>query len=371
MKIAPGIRETASGFEAYIRIKGKLRTKRFKRDTPKVQQEMQLWLELQRVSVHFKIPIAKPGERTFAADVVVYLALVSKMTTIDDRTYRMHQWAAVFGTQPRAAITSVAIRTQLERWRVDGHAKGKGLSPASLNQRRTALMHFFTMMNGKSGANPVRDVPPYKEEELPLRLPTLLDAHRAILLARHPIGPKKLPSKTQARLWVLLYTGWPSATLKRLRPTDIKDGSAMVEGRKKGKGTKPHVIPMSAPAQLALQRLAALGAFGTFSGSSVHSALQLGCKHAKLARIRPYDLRHRFATTVVAASKDERGAAELLMSNQVRRYSRQAATERAQAALNAAFGAPANSANFDRGLVGSDEDKLLNREPRSDRAGWS
>ena len=138
MKIATGIRQTPTGFEAYVRVNGRLRTKRFKPDTPRL--EMVRWRELQRVAAHYQLdtPLTQ-GRHAFADDVTAYLALVAGMPTITDRTYRMQQWAAVFGARDRHAIAALEIRAQLERWRVHGHVDGiHGLSPASLNQRRTA-----------------------------------------------------------------------------------------------------------------------------------------------------------------------------------------------------------------------------------------
>lgn len=342
MKIAPGIRETVSGFEAYIRIAGRLRTKHFKRDTKLV--EMVRWRELQRVAAHYKLPAVPTGRATFADDVLTYLGLVAGMPTIADRTYRMEQWADVFGGRDRHTITALEIRAQLEQWRVKGHAgeTPKGLSAGSLNQRRTALLHFYSVLNGRDGVNPVRAVPPYREPERVWRLPTREQAERAIAAVAHGRWPKHKGTKTQARLRVLLHTGWPSAILKQLQREDLNlpAGTAILHGRRKGRGTPPRTLPLSPAAVIALRAFDALDAYGPFSGSALHSALQRGCARAKVTPFRVYDLRHRFITTVVAASPDERGASELALHadpRQTRRYSRQAASERAKAALEAAF----------------------------------
>jgi integrase len=341
VKIERGIRRLDTGFQAYVRIGGRLRAKRFPADTK--LKDIRAWRELQRVAVHYQIPaLLIPVERTFANDVTEYLALVKAMPTYSDRTYRMQQWVTQFGPRERNTIAALEIRAVLERWRTTGHANGGKLSPASLNQRRTALLHFFTMMNGADGQNPVRGVPPYRVDHRIWRLPTLKDAELAIAAVTHGKWPKKAGTKTQARLRVLLYTGWPSAILKQLRKEDIhwRDRAVTVHGRRKGKGTPPRTIPVSLLAIRALAAFNRVDAYGTFSGSALHSALHRGCDRAKVPHFRVYDLRHLFITAVVLASNDERGASELALHSdprQTRPYSRQAASVRAKAALDAAF----------------------------------
>ncbi len=202
-------------------------------------------------------------------------------------------------------------------------------------------MHLFTVLDGKDARNPVRGVPPYREEETILRLPSLTDARAAIAAVTHR-WPKKQGTKTQARLRVLLETGWPSAVLKTLTAADIhwKDRAATVSGRRKGRGTTPRTVPLSPAAIAALKQFDKVDAYGTFSGSALHSALHRGCEKAKVRPFSVYALRHLFITRIVAASGDERGASELALHSdprQTRRYSRHAASTRARAALRASY----------------------------------
>src|SRR5204863_3303792 len=165
------------------------------------------------------------------------------------------------------------------------------------------------------GSNPVRGVPKYREEELPLDLPSLDDATSAINHAIHDKQPKHGGSKSQARLRVLLWTGWPSAVLKQLRPNDIhwQKQTALVHARKKGSGTKPRTVPLLPQALEALRVFAAADAWGPFSGHALYKTLHQGCDRAGVRRFRPYDLRHLLGTTLVACSNDERGTAELML----------------------------------------------------------
>lgn len=329
-------------YHVFVRVEGKLRSKRYPADAKLV--DMQRWRELQRSAAHFGVTLPPSDDRTFAADVANYLHDYKAIESFPERQHRMSQWVTAFGHLHRDQITDTMIRQQLERWKFTGHTNPKKrLSHASINLRRTDLMHFFTVMNGKSGYNPVRDVPPLPVQELVLTLPSYEDAERAIAAMAHPISPRKLGSKSQARLRVLLYTGWPSAVLKKLRKQDIdwKGRQAHLHGRKKGKGTKPITVPLSPLALKALKQFDKLDAYGPFDGNALRHRWHHGCDVAKIPRCRVYDLRHRFLTTVVTHSKDERGAAELGLhsdARMIRRYSRQAASERAQSALAAAFG---------------------------------
>jgi integrase len=90
----------------------------------------------------------------------------------------------------------------------------------------------------------------------------------------------------------------------------------------------------------ALKAFAGGNAWGAFSGSSLYKALKTAQATAGVAPFRVYDLRHCYIKRVVESSADERGAAELALHTspkQTWRYSRQAASTRAKAALDAAF----------------------------------
>src|SRR6185295_12121548 len=39
------------------------------------------------------------------------------------------------------------------------------LSPSAVNKRRTALQHLFTVLDGKSAPNPVKNVPKFREPD--------------------------------------------------------------------------------------------------------------------------------------------------------------------------------------------------------------
>lgn len=244
------------------------------------------------------------------------------MPTYKDRESHVLEWIDVFGSEYRHAITSDRIAAQLARWRTEprtvtmtrrGGAEQKTrqiiLSASAVNKRRTALMHLFTVLDGKAAPNPVKDVPKYREPEpLPRGLP-----YSAITALWNVMGD----SKTRARLQVIAYTGLPHAQLAQLKAEhfDAKAATLVVHGRQKGAGTKARVIPLSSHAVKALRAMARTDAWGTFSRSSMHRDFTAACAKVpalKGLKLTPYDLRHSFGTEIYRATGDIRATQALL-----------------------------------------------------------
>jgi integrase len=325
MKAERGIRRTSHGWQVYTTKGGRFRSKHFPADTDlSVLRHERSTLES---LAHLQIePPPEPTEGpTLRDDVDAYLKAIAGMPTLTDRAYRIRKWRDALGPdRARSTVTSIEIRQQLEAWRVDG------AKPGTLNLLHTAMRHLYTVLDGPGAANPLRAIPRYREEELALTLPTWAQAVKVI---------ESLPSsKSQARLRVLLWTGWPSSTLKRLRASDIawRKREALTHGRRKGGGTRPRVVPLLPQAVAALRLFHKQKAYGEFSNSALHSLLHRGCDRLKVPRFRVYDLRHMFATRVATFGKDDRALSELLLHStpaQAGRYSRQASSPRARQAL--------------------------------------
>jgi integrase len=320
-----GIRRTAFGWQVYARVRGEFRSKHYPPDTPITT----LRLRREELRARGVLQIDEPSRDgpTFAEDCETYLAAVRGMPTYSDRAYRIAQWRNAFGgDRARSTIMSVEIRQQLEAWRT---REPRPLSHGSLNTRRTALMHLWTVLDGKSAPNPVRDVPRYREEPPPLRLPTLAQAIRAV----EAVGTHGPRAATRARLLVLLWTGWPAAQLMRLDPQDIhwREGTVTLTPRRKGQGTAARTLPLLPEALAALREVARLKAWGAFSTSSMHSMLAMACARVKVPTFHPYALRHLFLTRVALASRDDRVVAELGLHSdprQSRRYTEQSVDPR-------------------------------------------
>lgn len=323
---AKGIRRTKSGWQVYVRVKGEFRSKHFPPNTDLLDLKTHRDKMKARGWLHLPEPTGPPG--SFARDVDDYLTLVAGMITYTDRAYRMRQWVTALGTTiARSDITSLVIRQQLERWRVQGR------SPGTLNLYRTALQHFYSVMDGKSGRNPVKDVPRFREVVKPLHLPTLQHAEKAIRQLRKD-------SKSRARLRVLLWTGWAPAQLMRLTAKDIDRHKrrAFLAGRIKGKGGPSGWKPLLPQAMTALQELHRLNAYGKFSTQAMRMRLHRACVRAKVPIFNIYSLRHRYLTMVALVTKDERAVASLAGHadlSTTARYTRQSHDQRMADAIRA------------------------------------
>jgi integrase len=323
-----GIRKTAKGWHVYVSVHGRQYAKRWPADT--ALSTMKAWREQQRAKVRYGVEPPKAGR--FELDVTDYLASVASMPSVADRRLHMREWAAHFVGRDKNAVTALEIRTRLEALVKAGYAA------SSVNKRRTALMSFYTALNGKSGYNPVRDVAKYEEAAEPRSVHPLTFLR---VLACMP------PSATRARLHVLLTTGWPHTQLAKLKPEhlDLEKNRAYVTPRRKGKGTAGRWLPLLPSAVAALKVLKQWDAFGEFSRSAMHSAFARGLEklNAHRARLklpplalRPYDARHTFGTMLAERLQDDRAIQELMLhsrAEQTRRYTDRATSQRVRQAV--------------------------------------
>lgn len=352
MKVAPtptGISRTAHGWRAFVRVHGKLHSKSFPAATAIVL--MKRWREEQRVRVRLGAELPEAGA-TLAEDIRRYLGQVQTMPTLRYREDDLRRWVEAFGPHRiRKSITAGEIRAQLEAWRAVYAA-------STCNHRRTALMHLWSVLDGKSAPNPARDVPRYHEAQGP---PRALSAAACDLL----IGAMP-PSQTRARLLLLAWTGWPPAQMAKLTPEDIRWNEAVyVRPRRKGRGAAGVWLPLLPQAWDALREYKRLGCWGAFSTSSARTAFRRAARKARrtvatayarrtlprvtarrlrseLLDVTPYQLRHSFLTLVASITKDDRAVKVLAQHADIRtthRYTEATADPRAAAALAMVSGA--------------------------------
>ncbi len=328
-----GIRKTAKGWQAFVRVDGAFRSKRY--PPTATLTEMKQWREEQRVRA--RIGSMLPAQQsTLAEDVRHYLEQVATMPSLRFRRDDLALWLEVFGKQrDRRTITAGEIRAQLERWRAD-------YAPSTVNHRRTALMHLWTILDGKTAQNPARDVARYREAPRPPRaLP--LEAITALLSAMQP-------SVTRARLELMAWTGWPHTQIMRLEPGDIAwERAVYIRPRQKGAGVAGRWLPLLPQGWKALHGFKRAGAWGAFSTSSMRKSLRLAASHveadkgqpkairAAVADITPYDLRHSFLTMVALHSRNPRAVMDLGLHGDLRqglRYTEAATNPLTLAALD-------------------------------------
>lgn len=349
-----GIRRTPQGYQAYVWCAGHQYAKRFPPDTP--IGLMKAWRENRRVDARRgrETPVDQP---TFTEDVQRYLETITTMPTHKERAAQLAWWVAIFDQRARPSIQSWEIRTALEK------LKASGKAASTCNHYRSALSHLWTVLDGRSAFNPVRDVPKYDEgDPEPRALP--LDLVEAIFATIRP-------GKTRARLAVIRWTGLPHAQLRQIQPDDVNwtTKELYVRRRKKGKGAAARTLPLLPQAVKALQEMKRYDAWGAFSMRSMRVTLrrtlvrirtEVAMKERHLSqlavmwlerdtrfrRIRPYDLRHTFGTMLALHVPGDQKSRQTLMLHgdprQTARYELAAAdpmVRRAVRGLSAALGA--------------------------------
>ena len=289
-----GIWQTRYGYRVMIRIRGKLHTERF----PPIYtlDRLRKWRD-----DHEKRHRPKKGQRgTFAADAEGYLLTVRTMSSFADRKRDIQNWIDVVGDKPRWELTPELIRAQLSTWKAEGGGidpkTGKPIPLANntVNHRRTALSHLFTVLDGKNEYNPVREVPPFA---LPAPMKRGLPLAVVMRVLRKIHGPK-----TRARLEVLAWTGLRPSELMRLTPdlVDLRAGVALVPT---AKGGPPREIAFRL-AVPAWKKLLKADALGKFSVQSTRKSLHLACKAVGVPPFRVYDLRHSFLSALRKSGAD-------------------------------------------------------------------
>jgi integrase len=304
-----GIRRTLQGWQAYVRVRGKFYARRFPPDT--ALTTMKQWREEQRVRVRLGATLTPPPS-TFAEDVAVYLAQVRSMPTFAWRKQDLRLWLDALGhDRDRRTITALEVGAQLETWR-------QHYAASTVNHRRTALMHLFSKLDGKSAPNPAKDVPRYKAEDRGPR-----GMHPRVI---RTILAHMQPSQTKARLLLMAWTGWPQMTLERLTPADIRWGEYVyVKRRRKGQGVVGERVPLLPEAWKALREFKRWGCWGTFSRDSMNASWQRAVTKTQADRrvpqivkdgivedAVPYDLRHSFGTLVADVTRDDTAVQKLM-----------------------------------------------------------
>jgi len=346
-----GIRRIATGWQAYIRIAGRFRSKVFPLATS--IGHMRRWREDQRVRHRLGAALPPPtaGElgSTLIEDIAAYLEQVATMPTLAWRKADLLLWIHALGAdRDRRSITAGEIRAQLERWRAAGYAAN------TVNHRRTALMHLWTVLDGRSAPNPARDVPRYTDDSKDAPPRALSPAALAAVFAE--MGE----SQTRARLELMRWTGWPQKQMARMEPGAIRwDEAVYVLPRRKGRGAAGVWLPLLPQAWAALREFKRLGCWGPFSTSSARKSFALAARKARrtlaaayarrtidraearrlrleLLSVTPYQLRHSFLTLIAATTQDDRAVQTLAQHADIRqthRYTKATADPRAAAAL--------------------------------------
>lgn len=333
-RIATGIYRGPSGFRVFQRIargRGGLKSRRFDKLT--ALSTMKAWQEEQRVEAR-KEPSAPVITGTLAADVARYLTQIAAMPTLSWRKRDLAAWTEAFGDMKRAEISSGLIRAQLHEWRTVGpivrfNPKTKErrrivgpLSASACNHRRTALLHLYTVLDGKEGKNPVRAVPEFTEPPPTPRARDLefLDAARQ----------RMQNAKDRARVGVLMWTGARgNCELGKMtrQHLDLRGRTCQIPTGKGG--TRLRIVVLNDRGVEAWKEFAAANAWGKYDKNLLRKSFKRACRSEAIARnlpaesVRPYDLRHSIATALLKAGADLSDVQDMLghtTSRMTRRY---------------------------------------------------
>jgi integrase len=319
MRKVKGIRRKRGGWQAYVRVNGVFLSEMFPLSTP--ISEMQDWRRDQR-QLHKTTPLERG---TFEADATRYLSRVTAMPSYTDRARHIQLWVDVFRGRRRRTIRPDEIRGVRDAWLLAKYAA------STVNLRLRALSNLWTVLDGKRAPNPVREVPEVNEPDAEARgIPYSLV--RAILNALPDQGVaakgEKRPdaSKTKARLRVMAWTGLTHIELSALtrKDWDTVAGVLYVRSRRKGTGGAARSIPLTKDGRDALEAFDEVNAWGPFVRSAMHASFRRACMvvanrkktpaavKTVLLQLRPYDIRHSYATALYRASGDAHAAATIL-----------------------------------------------------------
>lgn len=304
-------KKPTKGVREFVRVAqgpGGLKSKRF--GPTATLTERKNWREDQRVAHRAAQAALPPGARvirgTLAADVQRYLKQVQTMPSIKDRTRDLRYWVDVYGDMFRHQLTAEHYRLQLQEWKMGGGKDGKPLGASTVNHRRMAMMHVYTILDGKGANNPLRSVrefaaPPVEPRDMGM------ETALAILAALRP-------STAKCRLAVQLWTGIRGeCELGRMRRehVDLERGVCWVPTGKKG---KPRQVNLSPEGIAAWREFIQRNCWGSYHSSTLGATFQRGVRRVNKARalrqlpplpkLRPYDFRHTIATALRRSGAD-------------------------------------------------------------------
>jgi integrase/recombinase XerD len=154
------------------------------------------------------------------------------------------EWATEAGVDPVAASPE-AIELHLAELR------GKGRTPASMARTTTALRGLFRFLAGEGviSGDPTTDV---RSPRLPRRLPKALEESEVLALLDSVSGGEPRDLRDRALLELLYGSGARISEAVGLSLADLQGDDGLL--RVFGKGAKERLVPLGAPARMAVDR---------------------------------------------------------------------------------------------------------------------
>jgi site-specific recombinase XerC len=368
----PNCYEDGTGRAVVVKVAGITREKRFPLTTPLAVLEREAG-KLRATLRHDAVPSRAPKHGTLDADIVEYLRTLDGARRRQDAAILLGHWSAVYGASSRWALTPLLIRQQRAAW------LKAGVSASTCNKRVSALRALFRTLNEPDEANPAADLEKLGEPEsvgvaidyalIARILDGMPDRGRPEKGQRAKDGTLHTLNLSKLRLTVMAYAGLPHEQIKQIDPAqdiDWRLPALRSRARRKGKGAKAAWIPLLAPAVAALRALVDARALTRFSNSALHGAWQRACVRvireqlvngepdvlphrveddgSIVPLVRPYDVRHSFATVALEHSRNVAGVQTLLQHAKTAttlRYARAALAPAARDVIDALAGLPA------------------------------
>ncbi len=154
------------------------------------------------------------------------------------------EWARHAGVDPVSAGPEAIERHLAE-------LRGRGRNPASMARSTTALRGLFRFLAGEGviTEDPTTDV---RSPRLPRRLPKALEEHQALALLDSVSGTEPADLRDRALLELLYGTGARISEVVGLSLIDLQGDDGLL--RVFGKGAKERLVPLGAPAHMAVDR---------------------------------------------------------------------------------------------------------------------
>lgn len=296
-----GIRRHGAGWEAFVRVRGKLYTNQYAIDHPVA--DMRAWREQQKD--------AHGGRRgrsgTFAADVLEFLGKpeIAAQRYVGQLAHYLGLWVeALSGDRPRATITRDEIEAVLQRWL-------KTFAEPTVYHRRSALLQLFTVLDGAGAANPVKETTCPKSW-IPADHSTKFSTLAAIVDAmpdwRYPKKGIKQPSIAKLVGRVIIAVGIRPADLVQIRRADFDRKAATLRwpASAKGKGVAARTVPLSTDGFLALSAFDEANGYGAFNPEAVSHSFKRAARRIDGTEtpIHLYSGRHTLGADLYRATGD-------------------------------------------------------------------
>ena len=296
-RLQTGIRRRPNGtIEAYVQVGDRKRSKTFPAGT--ATTAIQRW----RFDEKAKLGSEPGGPGTIGADLRRYLTRIRAQRSYETSRYMLERWRDRLGAaRRRDEVTTEEIEAIIQEMTLE-----RNLSAETVRRYCSTLQRMWTVLDGRGAPNPVRaaEKPPRE----PLQTRALPPEEIERLLDAMP----DTDERTVCRL--IAWTGLTHEQIRQLQPEDIywERGGIQTRGRRKGGGSEARFLRLMDRGLEALREFDERKLYGKVNNHRVWVQVKRAGKAIGRSRVRPYDLRHSFATLIYEASGDLDGTAFLL-----------------------------------------------------------